>query len=112
MYQDDVKRSASLQVKENCWVKKLIIIDDNKLYRIKNASADENEVIDVTELDLETLMPWILTVKIFEFKTVYCEEIAESIVKLLLQIQNRDADISELCRRLEMSDVSVNDCSI
>lgn len=63
-------------------------------------------------LNLETLMPWILIVKIFEFETIYYEEIVESIIEFLLQIQNRNTDISELYRRLKMNDINVNDHSI
>ncbi|EDN04910.1 hypothetical protein HCAG_08572 [Histoplasma mississippiense (nom. inval.)] len=78
---------------------------------IKNAPADENEVAGVTGLDLGTLVPRILAVKVFESETAYREEVAESIVELLLQVQNRDAGTSELRRRLEVGDASVGDRS-
>ncbi|QSS59511.1 hypothetical protein I7I51_08946 [Histoplasma capsulatum] len=87
------------------------VIDDNKPCRIKNAPADENEVAGVTGLDLGTLVPRILAVKVFESETAYREEVAESIVELLLQVQNRDAGTSELRRRLEVGDASVGDRS-
>ncbi|EDN04461.1 conserved hypothetical protein [Histoplasma mississippiense (nom. inval.)] len=101
----------NLQVKENCWAKGPVVIDDNKPCRIKNAPADENEVAGVTGLDLGTLVPRILAVKVFESETAYREEVAESIVELLLQVQNRDAGTSELRRRLEVGDASVGDRS-
>ncbi|EDN10942.1 predicted protein [Histoplasma mississippiense (nom. inval.)] len=101
----------NLQVKENCWAKGPVVIDDNKPCRIKNAPADENEVAGVTGLDLGTLVLRILAVKVFESEIAYREEVAESIVELLLQVQNRDAGTSELRRRLEVGDASVGDRS-
>ncbi|EDN06339.1 hypothetical protein HCAG_02942 [Histoplasma mississippiense (nom. inval.)] len=71
----------------------------------------ENEVAGVTGLDLGTLVPRILAVKVFESEIAYREEVAESIVELLLQVQNRDAGTSELRRRLEVGDASVGDRS-
>ncbi|QSS51625.1 hypothetical protein I7I53_06992 [Histoplasma capsulatum var. duboisii H88] len=98
-----------LQVKENCGVKVPVVVDDNKTCRIKNAPVDENEVAGVTGLDLGTLVPRILTIKVFESETAYRGEVAESIIELLLQVQNRDAGTSELRRRLEVGDASEGD---